>query len=80
MSTVNGVWHDAKLDPPGAKDINKTVLIVKANKNGDRVITFGAFMANTYKPISHRWEGTWTTNNGKGDVLYWMPLPKIPEV
>ena len=72
MSIVNGVWHDAKQDPPARAHVNKTVLIVKANKNGDRSIAFGAYMncGSLY---------SWTTNNGKGEVLYWMPLPKIPE-
>lgn len=74
MSIKNGVWHDAVTDPPHGDQINKTVLIVKANKSGQRSITFGAYMAST------QWEGTWTTNNGKGTVLYWLPLPEIPEV
>jgi hypothetical protein len=76
MSIKNGVWHDAKLDPPSYEHSNKTVLIVKAQKSGQRVITFGAYNISFEKP---RWEGTWSTNNGKGTVLYWMPLPKIPE-
>lgn len=74
-----GEWHDALMDPPGVEHINKTVLIVKANKAGDKTITFGKYMSNTYKPISQKWEGTWTTNNGKGTVLYWMPIPVVPE-
>lgn len=80
MSIANGVWHNAIVDPPNsAKDINKTVLIVKANKSGERMITFGSYNASTYHPISGKWDGAWSTNNGKGTVLYWMPLPKIPE-
>ena len=79
MEIKNGVWHSAELDPPRADDINKTVLIVKQNKNGEKQITFGKFISSCYKPIGGRWEGYWSTNNGKGDVLYWMPLPKIPE-
>lgn len=79
MSTKNGVWHDAVTDPPSHDHINETVLIVKANKSGQRVITFGSYNASTYRPISQQWDGTWSTNNGKGTVLYWMPLPKIPE-
>ena len=78
MSIKNGVWHDAKIDPPGADYVNKHVLIVKENKAGDRSISFGAYMSSIYKPMSKRWEGTWTTSNGKGTVLYWMTLPKIP--
>ena len=79
MSLKNGVWYDAVLDPPGTEHINKHVLIVKENKAGDRSISFGAYMSSTYKPMAKRWEGSWTTTNGKGKVLYWMPLPKIPE-
>lgn len=78
MSIKTGVWHDAVLDPPMADHINKTVLIVKANKAGVRSISFGAYMSAVYKPMANRREGTWTTTNGKGTVLYWMPLPKIP--
>lgn len=78
MSITNGVWHDAKLDPPKADEMHKTVLIVKQNKNGEKVITFGNFSGTVLHPGSMTWEGTWSTNNGKGEVLYWMPLPKIP--
>ncbi len=71
MSMSNGVWHDAETDPPTGQLKNHTVLIVKANKAGDRTIAFGAYMecGTTDK---------WITNNGKGSVLYWMPLPKVP--
>lgn len=79
MSIKNGVWHDAILDPPNSEHMHKTVLIVKQNKNGEKVITFGSFHGVVLHPISGVWEGTWSTNNGKGTVLYWMPLPKIPE-
>lgn len=79
MSINNGVWHDAELDPPGAADVWQHVLIVKENKSGERVICFGAFLSEDYDPVTHRYNGKWTTNNGKGKVLYWMPLPKIPE-
>lgn len=80
MSITNGVWHDAELDPPMADQMNKTVLIVKENKNGSRVITFGSFNGTVLHVGSMKWDGQWNTNNGKGTVLYWMPLPKIPEV
>ena len=69
MSTRNGVWHDAQLDPPAGELVCKTVLIVKQSKNGDKKICFGTYMDR----------GVWTTNNGLGRVLWWMPLPKIPE-
>lgn len=78
MSLTNGVWHDAKLDPPNADNMNRTVLIVKQNKNGSKVITFGSFTGKVLHPAGMNWEGCWNTNNGKGEVLYWMPLPKIP--
>ena len=78
MSLINGVWHDAKLDPPGAFEANKTVLIVKQNKNGEKVITFGVYNGVVHAS-SMLVEGTWSTNNGKGEVLYWAPIPKIPD-
>ena len=74
MSVRNGVWHDAQLDPPAGELVCKTVLIVKANKSGKRVICFGAWMSD-----GTGLGGRWTPNNGLGSVLYWMPLPKIPE-
>lgn len=64
------VWHDAELDPPGKADGWQQVLIVKENKSGERVICFGAYLWETK---------TWSTNNGKGIVRYWMPMPKMPE-
>lgn len=79
MSLKNGVWHDAELDPPGAAEGWQHVLIVKENKSGERVITFGAFLQMEYDPVTHKYSGVWTTNNGKGKVLYWMPLPEMPE-
>lgn len=36
MSLINGVWHDAKLDPP--KD-GEMVLCVWRMKNGSRIIS-----------------------------------------
>ena len=75
MSLVNGVWHDAKLDPPGKSLHCETVLIVKRKASGTKEITFGKYMPE-YAGIQTRW----STPNGKGEVLFWMPLPKIPEV
>lgn len=74
MSLVNGIWHDPELDPPRGELENKTVLIVKENKVKERTINFGAYM------VYSDGHGEWTTNNGKGKVLWWMPLPKIPEI
>ena len=66
MSVKNGVWHDAQLDPP--KD-GKQVLCVKENRKGDRSLCFGSL---------HRGAG-WVTGGGCNNVIYWMPLPEIPE-
>ena len=78
MSIVNGVWHDAKLDPPGAEHVNKTVLAVRRigeGKNAYDKIDFAIFNA-CYEGPSCTWEGKWN----KRGVIYWMPLPNMPEV
>lgn len=75
MSAINGVWHDAKLDPPGKSLHCKLVLIVKKTASGNVSVTFGRYMPE-YAGIPERW----STSNGKGEVLFWMPIPKIPEV
>ena len=76
---VKSMWHDAVLDPPPAKYMNRTVLIVKRRKDGNETITFGSFNGTVLHPKDMKWEGTWSTNNGKGDVIFWMPLPEIPK-
>ena len=76
MSTVNGVWHDAKLDPPGAGNINRPLLVVRETSS-HRFIDFAIYSASTLRVPAMTWDGTW---NKKGNILYWMPLPKIPEV
>lgn len=71
MSAKNGVWHDAKLDPPPDSE---RVLCVKQTKNGNKDICFGAYCA-------WRDYGTgWVTSGSCDNVIFWMPLPKIPEV
>ena len=71
MSLINGVWHDAKLDPPQQHEswIWIRCLIVKQLSSGEKKIDF----ANYHYGVG------WVTSNGKGEVLYWAPLPKIPE-
>jgi len=70
MSTKNGVWHDARIDPPAD---GQRVLCVKENKAGRRDYCFGC-----------RWEDRsyddgWVTGGGCNNVILWMPLPEIPE-
>lgn len=70
MSITNGVWHNAKVDLP--KD-SERVLCVKQPKNGHVDYCFGAY----YKD---RQFGTgWVTSGSCDNVIYWMPLPKIPK-
>ena len=77
MKWING-WRNAITDPPEGSYVNQTVLIVKKDKSGNRKINFGAYM-NTGVTGEGGEIYCWSTNNGKGTVLYWMPLPKIPE-
>lgn len=76
---MKGPWFDAKTETPRGENINCPLLIVKELKSGDRTITFGSFTASEYDWKNERWNGRWNTNNGRGEVLYWMPLPEIPE-
>ena len=71
MSIVNGVWHDARLDPP--KD-GVRVLCVKENKAGKRDYCFGTRWAD------RQWDDGRVTGGGCNNVILWTPLPKIPEV
>ena len=70
MSIVNGVWHDAKLDPPPDSE---QVLCVKENKKGLRSLCFGTHWKD------RQWDGGWVTGGGCNNVIFWMPLPKIPQ-
>ena len=76
---MKGPWFDAKTETPRGENVNCPLLIVKELKSGDRTITFGSFSASEYDWANERWNGRWNTNNGRGDVVYWMPLPAIPE-
>ena len=79
MSIVNGVWHDAKIDlPPGHQD----VLVVKQLKSGQRSIAIAYCIPNyertDWKTGEKTIEPYWVCG-GNNNVIYWMPLPKIPE-
>lgn len=70
MSFMNGVWHNAKIDTPPD---GLRVLCIKQTKNGNRDYCFGAY----YEDRQH---GTgWVTSGSCDNVIYWMPLPKIPD-
>lgn len=78
MSVKNGVWHDANQDPPGAEHVNKVVLVVRQigeGKRAERKIDFGIFNASVMRAPSCTWEGKWN----KRGVIYWMPLPDLPD-
>ena len=69
MSLINGVWHDALLDPPPD---GQRVLCVKENKKGNRDYCFGSRWS------TRQWDNGWVTGGGCNNVILWMPLPKIP--
>lgn len=75
MSLKNGVWHDAKQDPPGADHINRPVLVVRETSSGIS-IDIAIYNSWVMRAPGCKWEGKW---NKKGSILYWMPLPEIPE-
>lgn len=70
MSLVNGVWHNAQLEQP--KD-GELVLCVKETKKGIRSMCLGTHWAN------RQWDDGWVTGGGCNNVLWWMPLPRMPE-
>ena len=72
MSIANGVWHNASIDPPPE---GERVLCVKLPKSGRKDICFGSW----YKPSNLYPFGHWVTSGSCSNVIYWMPLPKIPE-
>ena len=74
MSLVNGVWHDARIDPP---ENGKQVLCVKQTKNGTRSLCFGSYWRE--RQHNELFDDRWVTTGSCNNVLYWMPLPKIPE-
>jgi hypothetical protein len=79
MSVKNGVWHDAHLDPP---ESNTVVLAIKQLKNGTRDIC----LARCFRDYAWRnpatgviiTEDRWCCG-GNNNIIYWMPLPEIPE-
>lgn len=81
MSAVNGVWHNAEIElPPDGE----RVLAVKQLKSGLRDICLAHCIRN-WEHFDYATKTThigpyWVTCGGNNNVIYWMPLPKIPEV
>ena len=80
MSVKNGVWHNAQVELPEAQ---QEVLIVKQLKSGQRTIGLGYCIPNYQHTNPLTKEITiaphWVCG-GNNNVIYWMPLPGIPEV
>lgn len=74
MSLKNGVWHDALLDPPKESEL---VLCVKENQKGHRNLCFGSYWPERYH--DDRYDDRWVTSGGCRNIIWWMPLPKVPE-
>lgn len=79
MSTINGVWHNAKIDLP---ESNVLVLAVKELKNGTRDICLARcwrdYEYHNYETGKDEKTDRWVCG-GNNNIIYWMPLPKIPE-
>jgi hypothetical protein len=75
MSVKNGVWHNAILDPPedGVK-----VLCLRPTKGGYDYC-LGVKYSFENQDATDKWD-RWYTLGGDYDVIWWTPLPKIPEV
>ena len=70
MSIKNGVWHDAKLDPP--KEAGSYIV---ATDRG------GVLIGHYYPPMEfdgHRTGGKF--GGARGRIAWWMDLPKAPEI
>jgi len=73
MSVINGVWHDAKLDPP--KEEGKYLVASSSGK---------VFTAHWYPPSeNNKWQGHFNAGYRRpapcGPVItHWMPMPKAP--
>jgi len=80
VSTKNGVWHDAVTDPP---ENDVLVLAVKQLKNGTRDICL-ARCQRDFEYFDYvtgvKAKKDWWICGGNNNILYWMPLPKMPEV
>ena len=85
---VNGVWHDAKIDPPPT---NKEKDVHGKLSFSERVLTVVRYECKDGTEWTDVWidqytkDGKWLIadvpdDEIKGTVLFWMPLPKIPEV
>lgn len=84
MSLINGVWHDAKLDPPP---------IVEEDVRGNLTLSADVLVVCVSHPDEYKYvcidkyslSGKWLMagvdfeDGTITEVLFWMPLPKIPE-
>jgi len=79
MSIKNGVWYNAKIDLP---ETNETVLAVKELKSGRREICLAycirEYEYKDFQTGETRIEPYWVCG-GNNNIIYWMPLPKMPE-
>lgn len=79
MSVKNGVWHDAELDPPKEAE---QVLAVKELKDGRRDICLARYikeMEHFDPKTGKNFRAPGWLCQGNNNIIYWMPLPKIPE-
>ena len=67
MNVINGVWHDANVTKPKS---GEQVLCVKRLKCGRKELCFGSWHEDLDRLI---------TSGGNNNVIFWMPLPEIPE-
>ena len=73
------VWHNAAIDLP---ERDKAVLAVKELKNGRREICIARCIPDWEHtdPITNkRTIGPYWVCGGNNNIIYWTPLPKIPD-
>ena len=79
MSVINGVWHNAGIELP---EDNVTVLAVKELKSGRREICLAYCIREWERKDYLTGEttvGPYWVCGGNNNIIYWMPLPKMPE-
>ena len=76
---MSGTWINAKLELPKN---HQTVLAVKELKSGQRDICIAycipEYTRKDYATGETVTEPYWVCQ-GNNNIIYWMPLPKIPE-
>lgn len=79
MDAKYGVWFESSTALPPD---NVAVLAVKETKNGNRDLCFARYFADRPRYDAYGdviGYGAWITSGSCNNIVYWMPLPEIPQ-